>query len=223
MLVIPYLEHPEPLAAEIAYGEISRVPYAVMRSLKPQLEAAKIASWIDDPTRAARHPTYLLLLGIAGTEDEATRVEQLIDMAWKSNDATNLAAMLAADLELRGPPSVDRIEQMYFADRDRKLPEIRAALLALGVHGDANAAIPRERVIQAYRLFMRERKPMAGFVALELAAWEHWDATPEFVALLRSDAIPDSASHFAVINYLQRSPDPLAKEALELLKRTPDR
>ena len=51
--------------------------------------------------------------------------------------------MLAANLELRGPSRVDWIEQAYFADRTRTLPEIQAALLALGVHGDGNATVPR--------------------------------------------------------------------------------
>jgi hypothetical protein len=216
-----YLEHPEPLAAEIAYGEISRAPYAAMRSLKPQLEAVKIASWIDDPRRAAQHATYLLLLGIAGTSDDAAHLERRIDTAWKSNDATYLAAILAADLELRGSSRVGWIEQMYFSDRNRTLAEIEAALLALSVHGVANATVPRERVIQAYRLFIKERKPMAGFVARELADWEHWDATPEYVTLLKSDAIRDPLSHFAVTNYLQRSPHPAARAALELLRGNP--
>jgi hypothetical protein len=220
--VVPYLEHPEPLAAEIAYGEISRAPYAAMRSLKPLLEAAKIASWVDDPERASRHVTYLLLLGIAGSPDDAARLERRIDTAWKSNDATNLAAMLAADLELRGPSRVGWIEQTYFTDRDRTLPEIEAALLALSVHGVANAAVPRERVIQAYRLFIKERKPMAGLVALDLADWEHWDATPEYVTLLKSDAMRDPSSHFAVINYLQRSPQAVGRVALdEFFRRHP--
>jgi hypothetical protein len=221
-LVVPYLEHPEPLAAEIAYGEISRAPYAAMRSLKPLLEAAKIASWVDDPERASRHVTYLLLLGIAGSPDDAARLERRIDTAWKSNDATNLAAMLAADLELRGPSRVGWIEQTYFTDRDRTLPEIEATLIALSVHGAANAAVPRERVIQAYRLFIKKRKPMAGLIAQDLADWEHWDATPEYVTLLKSDAMRDPSSHFAVINYLQRSPHAVARVALdEFFRRHP--
>ena len=82
-----------------------------------------------------------------------------------SHDATNLAAMIGADLELRGPSRVDWVEATYFADRSRTMPEIEAALLALNVHGDANRTVPRERVIQAYRAFIRERPPMAGFVA----------------------------------------------------------
>src|SRR5262245_45243644 len=218
-LVVAYLEHPEPLAAEIAYGEISRAPYVAMRTLKPHLEPARIASWIDDPERSSRHVTYLLLLGIAGASDTAAGVQQRIDTAWKSNDATNLAALLAADLELRGPSRVGWIEQKYLVERRRTFAEVEAALLALGVHGGANAAVPRERVIQAYRLFINERNPMAGLVAQQLAEWEHWDATPEYVSLLKSDVPRDPASHFAIINYLQRSPHPAARAALESHKR----
>jgi hypothetical protein len=216
-LVAPYLEDPDPLAAEIAYGEVSRAPYGAMRLLRGRLDATAIVRWIDDPKLASRRSTYTLLLGIAGGRDDATRLAQRIEAVWKSRDATDLAAMLAADLELRGPSRVAWIETAYFADGDRTLPEIEAALLALSVHGGANGAVPRERVIQAYRLFIRERKPMAGFVAQELADWEYWDATTEYVALLKSDAVKDPASHFAVVNYLQRSPHAAAKAALQAL------
>jgi hypothetical protein len=129
--------------------------------------------------------------------------------------------MLAADLELRGPSRVGWIEQAYFADRTRTLPEIEAALLALGVHGGANAAVPRDRVIAAYRFFIRERKAMAGFVAQQLADWEYWDVTAEYVALLESDAVKDPASHFAVVNYLHRSPRAAAKAALQSIADKP--
>lgn len=220
-LVLPYLEHSEPLAAEIAHGEVSRAPYATLRLLKPQLQAAKIARWIEDPQLVARRSTYTLLLGIAGGPDDAARLEQRIDAAWRSRDAANLAAMLAADLELRGPSRVDWIEKAYFADRTRTMPEIDSALLALGVHGGANAAVPRDRVIGAYRLFMQERKAMAGFVAKQLADWEYWDATADYVALLESDAVKDPASHFAIVSYLQRSPRAAAKAALQSMTDKP--
>jgi hypothetical protein len=216
-LVAPHLESSEPLAAEIAYGEISRAPYGILRSVKSQLDVVAIARWIDDPKLAARRSTYVLLLGISGGPEDATRLEQRIDAAWQSQDVTDLAAMLAADLELRGPSRVNRIEEMYLADGNRTLPEIEAALLALSVHGGADGAVRRERIIQAYRLFMQTRKPMAGFVAQELADWAHWEATSEFVALLKSDAVKDPASHFAIVNYLQRSPRAAAKAALRSL------
>lgn len=204
-LVLPYLENLEPLAAEIAFGEAVRAPYAALRTVRSRIDAATIAKWLDDPKLSSRSSAYLLLLGFAGSADDAVRLEQRIDAAWTSHDATNLAAMLAADLELRGPFRVDWIEHSYFADRKRTLPEIEAALLALNVHGGANATVPRDRVIQAYLYFIRERAPMAGFVALQLADWGYWDAAAEYAELLKSDVIKDPASRLAIESYLQRS------------------
>jgi hypothetical protein len=125
--------------------------------------------------------------------------------------------MLAALVELRGSPGIDFIERFYLAEPNRTLPEIEAALLALSVHGAAGGAVPRERVVQAYRTFMAARKPMAGFVAQDLADWGHWEATADFVALLRANVVKDPATHFAIVNYLQRSPRPDAKAALRSL------
>ncbi|MBB3564351.1 hypothetical protein FHX06_005715 [Rhizobium sp. BK512] len=214
VVVAPQLESPEPLVAEIAYGELSRAPYAVTRLLKPQLDAAKLVTWTNDPTLASRRPAYTLLIGIAGGPGTAVALEQQIDTALKTRDATNLSALLAADLELRGASRVDWLETTFFADRQRTLPEIQAALLALSVHGGADAIISRQRVIEAYRYFIKARNPMAGFVATELADWEAWDATPDYVAIVRSKAVRDPAEQFAILSYLKRSPLTTAQAAL---------
>jgi hypothetical protein len=217
-LVAPYLEDPEPLAALIAYGEIARAPYGALRPLKPRLEAAAVARWLDDPKLTARRPAYTLLLGIAGGPADAERLERRLDAAWAARDATNLGAMLAADLELRGPSRVTWIEAKYLADRRRTMPEIAAALQALGEHGDENGAVPRARVIQAFLVLIKERKPMAGLVAGHLAEWEYWDAVTEYAALLASNAPLDPASRGAIVAYLERCPRAEAKAALASLK-----
>jgi hypothetical protein len=192
---------------------LARAPYAVMDVARSRIDAAAVASWLDDPKLVGRHAAYTLLLGFVGGPADAARLEQHIEAAWNAHDSTNLAAMIGADLELRGPSRIGSIETMYFADRRRTMPEIEAALLALNVHGDADRTVPRERVIQAYRTFIRERPPMAGFVAQQLADWNYWDATAEYAMLLRSNAIKDPASEFAVVNYLQRAAS--AKAALQ--------
>ncbi len=204
-LVLPYLENSDALAARIAWGELARAPYATLNVARSRIDTSAVESWLDNPKLVSRHAAYTLLLGFAGSEEDAARIEQRIEAAWTSHDATNLAAMIVADLELRGPSRVGWVEAMYFADRTRTMPEIEAALLALNVHGDANCTVSRERVIQAYRTFIRERPPMAGFVAPQLADWNYWDATTEYIALLKSNAIKDPASEFAIVNYLQRS------------------
>jgi hypothetical protein len=210
-LVTPYLENAEPLVAELAYGELSAAPYAAMRAAKPQLAARAVRAWLADPDLAARHRLYLLLLGLAGNEDDAAALDQRVEAACKSGNATNLASMLAADLELRGVARMPWIEERYLRDRSRSAPEISAALLALSVHGNASGVIPRERVIQSYRVFMKAHPEIAGYVAQDLAAWQYWEAVPEYVALMKSDVRQQLPSRVAALAYLRQSPSAEAR------------
>ena len=210
-LVLPYLEDPDPLAAQIAAGEVARAPYASLDAAKSDLDPNLVEGWLDHPWLASRCTPYTLLLGFAGGASDANHIERRIGWARQTHDAANLAAMLTADLQLRGPDRVGWLEQAYFADQSLSMAEIEAALLALKVHGDANvAAVPRERVIQAYRVFIKQRPAMAGFVAQELAEWGYWDAASEYAALLEADAIKDPASEFAVGVYLRQAADATA-------------
>jgi hypothetical protein len=213
-IILPYLEADDPLAAEIAYGELTRTPYRVMRGLKPRLDAAKIRRWIDDPQQSSRLPVHTLLLGIAGDPNDAAQMEKRIDQALLDRDTKNLSAMLAADLELRGPSRLDWLQATFFEERQRTLPEIDAALLALSVQGQADGAVPREQVVDAYRAFIQARKPMAGFVAAELADWEAWDATADYVDIIRSNSVKDPAGQFAILSYLKSSPLTAGQAAL---------
>jgi hypothetical protein len=212
-LILPYLADPDPLAARIAWGELARAPYAALDAARSQIDANTVEGWLDDPKLAPRQAASALLLGFVGGPGDADRLELRIDAALRSHDAANLAAMIGADLELRGPSRVDWVEAAYFADRNRTLPEIEAALLALNVHGDADRTVPRERVIRAFRAFIRQRPAMAGFVAPQLADWGYWDAAADYQALLKSNGIKDPASEFAVTVYLQRAA--AAKAALQ--------
>lgn len=213
-LALPRLEDPDPLVAEIAHDEVARAPYGMLATLADRLDPEKLRAWIADPGDATRRGTYIVLLGVAGAPDDAAALELRLDAARQAHDATDVAALLAADLELNGPGRVDFIERAYISDRERTLPEIEAALLALGVHGGAEGTVPRARVVEAYRLLIRERPPMAGFVALELADWGAWEATGDYVRLIETNRVTDPAEEFAILSYLQRSPDPAARAAL---------
>jgi hypothetical protein len=98
------------------------------------------------------------------------------------------------------------VEQKYLRDRSRSAPEVEAALLALSVQGHTHATIPRERVIQAYRVYMKAHPENAGNVAPDLAAWQYWDAAPEYQALIKSGVRQQYPSMLAMMNYLRQSP-----------------
>jgi hypothetical protein len=206
-LVLPYLESREPLAADIAYAELATAPYPALRTLKSHLDAPAVRRWVADPERVARQPLYLLLLGVIGNAHDAAGLEQRLDTAWKSGDSTNVGPMLAADLELRGPTRMAWVDERYMRDQRRSTHELEAALLALSVQGSANGVIPRERVIQSYRTFIKEHRDIAGFVAQDLAAWQYWDAVPEYVALMKSNRPQQYPSRIAIVAYLRQYPN----------------
>ncbi len=203
-LVAPYLETANPLAARLAWGELARAPYATLDAARSRVDPASVEAWLDDPKLAPRRAAYLTL-GFVGGPEDAAKLDRRIETALASNDATDLAAVIAADLALGGPSRIDWIETRIFADRKRTMPEIEAALLALNVLGEANDAVPRPRVVQAYRDFIKLRPPMAGFVAPQLADWGFWEATADYSAILKSKAPIDPASQFAIANYLKRA------------------
>ena len=149
-------------------------------------------------------------MGISGNAQDAAALEKRLQAAWQSGDAANLGSMLAADLELRGAARVAWVESNYLADPKRSTPEIKAALLALSVHGNANGAIPRERVIESYRVFMKAHPEIAGDVAPDLAAWQYWDAVPDYLALMRSRVRQQYPSRLAMLATFDRVPMPRA-------------
>ena len=67
--------------------------------------------------------------------------------------------------------------------------------------------IPRERVIQSYRVYMKAHPENAGDVAPDLAAWQYWDAVPEYQALMKSSVRQQYPSMLAMLAYLRQSPD----------------
>ena len=202
------LEDRRPIVAQAAYEELRQAPYVALRTLRPFLDSKQLRRWLADPTSSQRHSLYWLLLGLAGDVSDAELIERLIDDAQRNHVSTtaNLSALIAADLELRGDSRVGLVERAYIDDRTRTGDEIAAALLALSVHGNAPGAISRDRVIAAYRLLIRERPPLAGYVAQDLATWRYWDAVPEYTALLESDTLHYS-SRVAIASYLRASPN----------------
>ncbi len=216
---VPYLEHPVPLIAETAYAEVARAPYAAMRSAKPQLDAAGLVRWLDEPKLASRRSLYTLLLGIAGGKAATQRIERQLAAAVREQDVSELSALLVADMELRGPARVAWIEQTYLGDRGRWTPGLQAVLLALSEQGNADAAVPRARIVDAYRRFIRSGHPLAGYVAPDLQRWKDWSAVPDYVALIRSGVRQQPASAYALRNYLGAAPQAEARDAAGRIER----
>jgi len=213
---VPLLQHPDPLIAEAAYGEVARSPYSAMRAQRALLDRNRLARWVDDPTLRARRPLYVLLLGLAGGPADAEHLERQLVAPDRRNELGDLPALVAADLELRGPSRLPWIERHLLLDPKRVQAEVQAALVALSVHGQDNTAIPRERIVDTYLRFIAARPALSGLVAQDLASWGVWEPSVTYAALLERPDLT-MASRVAIAQYLRSSPHPQARLALQKL------
>lgn len=212
------LESAEELVAQAAYEEISVAPYAVMRSLKPVLNAGKLTQWLARPELAMRRPLYTLLLGVVGDDIAAAALQAKLLGPTAALHLGEHSALFAAYLEIRGGAALDWIEHQVLRDPARPEQDLQAALMAMSVHGNDGARISKDRVVQAYATFIRHNPARAGMVASDLGNWEHWEFVPDFAAILKSGVSQAFALRYSVVFYLMRSPTPAAREALQALR-----
>jgi hypothetical protein len=210
----PLLEHPVPVLAETAYGEIARSPYAAMRSARDRVKPADLRTWLADPGRAPRRSLYWLLYGINAGPAEARDIAARVDALGRSNGLTDLSSLIAADLEAGGSTRRAVLRKRYFEDRSRTLPELQEAVLAFTVHADAGDAALRRDTATMFGRLVRTHRALGGLVAADLARWQYWEAVPDYIALLRSRAL-HPVMRQPVLDYLTASgrPDALAAVA----------
>jgi hypothetical protein len=212
-LFLPWLEDPEPLVAETAYGEISKAPYGAMRAVRDQLDGQRLARWSETTALADRRPLYLLLLGLSGTPEDAQRIERQLLQPSMAMTRPDLPALAAALLELGGIERLAWLETHWLLNDDRPVSLLQQVLVALSVHGGEQGRIPRQAIVQSYLRFIERRPRLGGLVAQDLATWRIWEATPFYA---RAIQLPDApiASRVAMAQYLRVSPHPAARDAL---------
>lgn len=216
-LVYPKANCGDPAIEAIAHGELSRAPYSAIRALGRTLDAADLQARIAGESEESRKATYILLLGATGKFSLAKWIQQRLKVRPPQGATTELAALLAADLELAGEERLEWLATAYLLDRHRNPAEIDAALRALSAHGDADTAVSRADIVNLYRLFISERPAMIDTVVSDLERWKDWHATADVVALLANGSITDPASRFVALRYVQSSPDALDPAELKAL------
>ena len=200
--VQPFLGHLDPRVARSAWAEWARAPYRAIRG--KCVEPEKLRAWLLDPGQAYAHPMWVVLLAVSGDADAGRELNQKLEAAWRTNDATLVAALLTARIEREGEAGVAWLEEHYIRDRDRTLDEIQAAVAALSVQADASESL-RPRILAACRVMLAERRPLSGLVARDLAAWGDWSAAGHYQTLLASGEPVLPETRRAISAYLEAS------------------
>ncbi len=214
---LPYLEHSEPILARDAYDEFAKTPYADIKSLKSQLDHAKLLEWIQDTSLSAdRKRMYLVMLGVCNQPEDAQLLEKLL-RSEDENQRGGLDAMIACYLTLRGADGLPLIDELFLKNKKSQYADTYAAIMALRFHGTEGGIIDKERVLESMRLIL-DRAELADLVIPDLARWEDWTQIEKLSQLFKSADEKSSWVRVPVINYLRACPLPAAEQELEQLK-----
>lgn len=188
-----HLHHEDAVLARAGAAELTRLPYPMLRRIRSRLDPEKIRKELGNPASADRYALFHTLLGLCGTDEDRAEIRRRLETMWQGKNWRSLGALLTAKLELEGESVVDEIEERYFRDRERTLPEIEQAILALRVHGDADDGVGRQRIIVAFRNFLSHREPLASLVIADLTRWQDWESKQVLVGLAerRGDDFPE--------------------------------
>ena len=216
------LGHPDERIGSSAWAIWANAPYHILaqRESLPPLE--RLRAWLADDVRPREDNLWWTLLGQHGTADDEARVLATLEQQWTEKDSTALAALASALLAMQGREAVPSLEERYLLDRTRTLKEVESVVQALALHGTESDDL-QPVVRDTFRRFLRTRRPLAGLVAADLAAWECWDDWELYRDLLTSGEPVLPNTRKSILDYLESSPHEAARELARSLRPPPDK
>jgi hypothetical protein len=196
------LGHSDPVLADLAYLEAGRAPYRKIKALSDRVRPEQIRRFLTDIAHYDWRALASLMLAHTGNDQDRQYISRNFDIADEYHIEGNLAAWATAYIEIKGASAIDRIKTRYCREPDRTKAELIEIAKALSVHGSDGHVEFRDRIVDAYAVLLEYHPSMVGYVAKDLAAWQHWRLTGPIRAIADDRAGLDHETLFAVGYYL---------------------
>ncbi len=181
-----FLEFPDQLVANDAFGEFANAPYKDIAAVASLLPRDKIRTWLTRPeTPQTRLGLYGMLLGLCGDDSDAKLLAEKI--APNSDEfRIGLDGMISGYLLLKGDAALDNIDDWKFKIHNGKkaaFSETYAAMMGLRFMWQyAGGKISNERLQQSMRLLL-DQPELADLVIADLARWKDWSVQERLMSL----------------------------------------
>ena len=146
---LPLLAHRNRALAELAYLELGRAPYEVIKHFSPLLSRTDIRPLLERPEYLEWRSLAILVLAFTADDGDRQLIKDKFHDCSTFSRRTNLAAWTAAYIETHGLSAVEVIEDRYLSNPQRSANEIEAVLTALAVHCQLAAYPLRDRILNA--------------------------------------------------------------------------
>ncbi len=231
---LDYLEFPDDLIANDAYGEFASAPFAEIKKLKDKYPRERIRKWITDKdTAVTRLGLYGLMLGLCGNEDDAKLMADHITQPTQ-DFRLGIDGIMAGYLLLKGEEGLKLLEKSKLKPAV-KVPfsETYAAMQAVRFEWNYGGNIKKDRLKESMRMLL-DRPELADLVIADLARWKDWTVEDRLMKLYGQEGYDIPSIKRAIVRYMlvaskdtakdneQNPPKHVAsaKEHLETLRET---
>ncbi len=218
-----YLEHPELLVSNDAYGEFASAPYDIIKPLSDRMPREKLRQWVtSSDTPVTRLGLYGLLLGLCGTEEDAAAMEQKI-LVPDSDFRLGIEGVMSGYLIIRGEDGLQVLEDSKmkaktFTNKDGeelKLPfsETYATMQTLRFMWTYEPdRIPKQRLKESMRILL-ERPELADLVIADLARWKDWGVQDRLMEMYADEEYDIPSIKRAIVRYFFYCSEDIAEGA----------
>lgn len=207
---VRFLEFPDQLVANDAFGELANAPYKDIAAVAPTLPREKIRGWLTRPeTPQTRLGLYGMLLGLCGNDDDAKLLAERISPN-SDEFRIGLDGMISGYLLLTGNSGLDNIDNWKFKIHNGKkaaFSETYAAMMGLRFMWQfAGGKISNERLQQSMRILL-DQPELADLVIADLARWKDWSVQDRLMTLYGKGDYNIPSIKRSIIRYMLASTD----------------
>jgi hypothetical protein len=202
---LPWFGHEDLAIFELAYLEIARAPYNVIKRISSIVPREQVEPILSRPHYLRWRWLAILMLAHGGDAKDKHFITQAFRSAERFRLSINLAAWAAASIEIEGASAVSFIQNRYFELPDRSDRELKEVFRALSLHGNEGRVELRDRIVAAYGKLLEIHPEMSAYVTADLLAWSRTEWTDKLAQIkARHTGLDDSAAK-AIRRYLRRA------------------
>jgi len=200
---LPLFGHGDSRVQQLAYLEMGRAPYQVIKRLGRIASRDDWMPMLTDPRYFEWRPLAILLLAQSEQPQDNQRVLDAFHSAHRFGITTNLAAWAAAAIEVESESTIRFIEDEYFCRAQSSAEELEAITTSLSMHGSQQVPERQDRIVAGYRVLLQHHPQFAPQVADDLHAWKRSELTDVLAAIQASETELVSAGKQSIQRYLR--------------------
>ncbi len=204
-----YLNHTHQQIREQAHLEVARAPYTTIKRISGTISREQIREALTNRKLNRWHSLYILMLGHSRHPDDLNFIREQLKFTAANGQIENLSAWVTAFIETNPENGVERIENMYFNNKNRTLNELKEVCKSFAVLGSKPgfSATPeffkrRQRFVHGYSILLENHPLMAGQVAKDLMTWQVRAQVELLTKIIENEPALDSKSKLAITYYL---------------------